>query len=236
MILYVLIPSYFPSISECARLVMADIIVIADTFKFNKHSPSHRTSIKTSNGKHWLTIPVLGNRENNQKISEKGIDARQPWTTKHWRTIQLNYNNSPYFYWFADALEEFYRKNRHAQWLLPLLMQTIEFCFSYIACKAQVVFASTLDHAFADRSDRVLAWMKAHQCDTYLIPQHQLALLNVEKIKAAGKKIMATNYIPIPYHQQFSGFVADLCVLDLLFNEGTEGISNLKNSIQYNLI
>lgn len=231
MILTVIVPAYFPPISECARVLCSDITVIGDTFKYNKHSISNRTAVKTIDGPRWLTIPVLSKKRQGQTIGHACIDVRQPWTLSHWRTIEINYRNSPYYNLYADDIKALLVQNRQHAKLIDILYKSMQFCFINVGLKTKIVHSHQLDHQIIDRTDRVISWLEACHCDTYLLPPNQTMLVDTERLRRARKNLLIASYRSEPYHQQFNHFIPDLSLIDLLFNEGPESVTILKKSI-----
>ena len=228
MILTVLQPSYFPSIEFCARAQTADVVVWANTFLFKKGSVINRTRIKTVDGGRWLTIPVLTKGRGPQKISDIHIDNHNDWRGNHWRNIKNNYQNSPYYYYYNDELKNIFGGER--QTLEGLIYPSAHFLFKSLGFKKEIVRSCTLPKE-KDRTDRILAWLQATHCDTFLIPAYELFLIDIQRVKDAGFYLEIFYSSTVKYHQQFSGFVPSLSALDLLFNEGEQSLSILIKGI-----
>jgi hypothetical protein len=229
MILTVLRPAYFMPISDCARSQLADVIVFAETHQFSKQETIHRTAIKTITGKVWLSVPVLHSELIGQSIAAAHIDARQPWQKKHLRALELNYRNSPYYYWHADGVIG--TLSAAGERLSDLLWSCSRLLFSALDVHARLIGSSALDHQIADRTDRALAWLKACACDTYLLPPEELGLLDQNRLRQSDIRIIAPVSHPVNYHQQYGAFVPGLSSLDLLFNEGPDAPAILKKQL-----
>lgn len=217
MILAVEPPAYFPPPARCAKAFAADVIIHADSFQFRKQEIINRAAIKTAAGSRWLTVPVLSKNNSGARIMDLAIDARQAWAEAHWRALEYNYHNTAYFYYYADELEKVIRSGSAA--LGELLRMAGLFTWKSLNIKAQIVPASELP-LVADRTERLLVWARACGCDRYLLWPVEADLLDLERLSAAGLVLLPLEFNMAPYHQQFSGFLPDLSILDLLFNEG----------------
>ena len=93
-------PPYFKKIDE------ADLFIILDSVDFQKNGLQNRNQIKTSQGAHWLTVPV--EQHLGQKISEVRIQNSPNWRKKHWQAIQQNYSKAPFYSTYIEELRGIY--------------------------------------------------------------------------------------------------------------------------------
>ncbi|NIA28401.1 MAG: hypothetical protein GWP06_00640 [Actinobacteria bacterium] len=228
MILSVIQPSYFPSVSMCGKILVSDIVVWADTFLFKKGATINRMKIKTIDGGRWLTVPALTRGLSAQQIEKVRIDNHTRWAKNHFKTLKNNYCNSPYYFYYIDELSRIL----DSRWnlLAELLEESMLFYRGKIPLKAEFIKSSKLP-GVADRTDRVLSWLKETGCDTFLFEPFEKELFDQNKIRAKNFSLKLYDFRPVKYHQQFAGFVDSLSVLDLLFNEGEMSASILKRSI-----
>lgn len=218
MILTVLQPSYFLPIAECARLLLADVVVFAETFSFKKNDVIHRTAVKTLSGRSWLSVPVLSRHRQGQMIRNMLIDANQPWSIRHWRTLECNYRNSPYYYLYADVVQKIIFES--GEKLIDLLFLSEKLILHALKMPLDVVSSYDLSFQIKDRTERVLSWLEACNCDTYLLRPYETVLIDCKALFNYNKKVQVFTYQDYPYHQQFYNFLPGLSILDLLFNEG----------------
>jgi len=86
---------------------MVDKFILYDDYQFTKRDWRNRNKIKTQNGSQWLTIPVEGEGNYQQKIKDTVI--RDPeWIKKHWSAIKYNNSKTNFFKDFEDQFEELY--------------------------------------------------------------------------------------------------------------------------------
>jgi hypothetical protein len=214
MKLTIILPSYLPALALLAREQSADVVIVADSFLMKKGA-ANRTAIKAIQGMNWLTVPVLG--KPGQALQEVMIDNHQNWRHKHYRAITSNYSGAAYFSQYAGQIAALYSGEWHD--LLSLALAGRNLLYEQGFEKKKLVFSSTLPHR-KDRTERLLLWLDLCQCDHYLLPGPEMLLINPETIVNANKRLAVFSMEPFVYHQQHGSFIANLSILDLLFNEG----------------
>ncbi len=134
-------PSYLPWKGLLDRISQADVFVLCDTDRLSRKDFLTRNRVETANGPVWLTVPVLGSRD--QQIRDVRIDTTKPWRRKHWQTIQHSYGKSPHWDRFR-VMEAFYRM----EWtsLARLNEAIIRWLIAVYGLSPRIVRAS--DHAF----------------------------------------------------------------------------------------
>ena len=188
--------AYFPPISYMALLMQNQAKVSIDAFEtYSKQSYRNRFSIATSTGKMSLTVPVKKTQGNKTKTNEITIDYSEKWQQVHWRSIKAAYHSSPFFLYYADDIEVIFKEKY--QYLYQLNEKIIAKLESILAFDADMKYTTNFEPVNTHKNDF-----------RFLIhPKH--------------KSIIK----PVVYDQVFeekNGFIADLSVLDLIFNLGPE--------------
>ena len=188
--------AYLPSVSWFAALRADDCIV--DTAEhFIKRSERNRTSILASDGPMTLTVQVSHADRPRTPMRDVRIDYSKRWQHQHWGALVASYKASPYFDYYADRLEPFYR--REWRFLVDYnldLLQTL--CELTGLCVPPV-------------SDR------------YVEPTPDLLDLRPKRQK--DPTFVAEPYVQV--FADRLPFVADLSFIDLLFAEGPNAVSVL---------
>lgn len=203
----VLHPAYFGSILQFSVLAKADKVVFEDDDNYQKQSYRNRQYIYGANGKLLLNIPIKhtpagGGR---QKYKDVKMENQFDWQTNHWRSLEAAYRTSPFFEFYEDELVSLYEKK--PKFLLDFnyeCLQRVEDCL-------QLVISS----------GKTNEYMRSYAEDEDLTDYRNL--INC-------KRKVHTD-IPV-YHQVFEdkyGFLPNLSILDLLFNEGPNSLNYLEN-------
>ena len=166
-----------------------------------KQTYRNRTEIYGANGMLSLTIPVNHHNLFSVPIKEVKISYDEPWQKIHWRSIESSYRNSPYFEYYEDDLKKVFYENEYI-YLLELNYDLLMALLRILGIKPKILFTESYQKLYEGASDLRNAF----------IP---------------GKRLVSaspTPYSPLPtYKQVFSnrhGFIPDLSIVDLIFNEG----------------
>ena len=198
-------PSYFPSISQFAAIAQADRITFEMEDNFQKQTNRNRTYIYSPNGIQLLNIPIKHSNLHHQKTKDIKIEQDFDWQKQHFKSLEAAYRSSPFFEYFEDDLLPVFQK-KHI-FLMDLNMEAFD-----IVCKClrmKLEFDTTTEY-FHEINDSNIADFR------YLVN---------------GKK---DHSVFEPYTQVFDdkhGFLNNLSVLDLLFNEGKFAMDYLKKQV-----
>lgn len=196
-------PTYFPSISHFVAMAQADCITFEIEDNFQKQTNRNRTYIYSPNGIQLLNIPIKHSKESHQKTKDVRIENDFDWQKQHFKSLEAAYRSSPFFEFFEDDIIPFFKK-KHS-FLLDLNFETLELLSKLLRMKLD--YKTTTEYF--------------HEVDQSSILDYRF-LVN-------GKK---DDSLFEPYPQVFKekqGFLNNLNILDLLFNEGRYAIDYLKN-------
>lgn len=199
MVQKIMVPPYFGPISCWKQIINSNILWDVHQ-NYIKQTFRNRTFIHSANGLQILTVPVKHSKIK-FSMQDAKIDNSIAWQKNHWRSIQSAYSSSPFFEFYRDSLEGIYIKE-----------------YTY------------LTKFNFDLINLILEWtdieMKSELSKSYKI-QYKNGLDLRENIE--NKKYSSSENII--YKQVFSdknGFLNDLSIIDLIFNEGPNSISYLK--------
>lgn len=95
----------FPSLAWWAMILPASTLRLDEEEPFRKMTYRNRYYLCGPSGWMALTIPVQGGREQKTPMKDMLIDQGQPWARQHWRTLSAAYGRSPYFSHYAPQLQ-----------------------------------------------------------------------------------------------------------------------------------
>ncbi|MGL2966255.1 WbqC family protein [Flavobacterium sp. XGLA_31] len=193
-------PCYFPSISHFVALAKADMVTFEMEDNFQKQTNRNRMYIYSPNGIQLLNIPVKHSREAHQRIKEVRIENDFDWQKQHFKSLEAAYRSSPFFEYFEDAIAPVFQKKH--EFLMDLNLETMSIVSNCLG----------LDFTYDESTEYFL------EVDNKTDFRH---LIN-------GKK---DNSLFEPYTQVFGekhGYLNNLSILDLLFNEGRHALDYLK--------
>ena len=196
-------PTYFPNIISFS-LILKSTVCWEVWDNFQKQTYRNRCYICTDQGRQMLNIPIkhVGGSEGRQLYKDVRLENEYPWQRTHWRTLQTAYRASPFFEFFEEDLAPLF-ENRF-EFLLDFNLKTIE------------VVCDSLEIEMPDDK-------------TYQYSVSSSDLIDARHLVNAKK---ALNINQRPYMQVFQdrhGFIDNLSILDLLFNEGNASIAYLED-------
>ena len=198
----ILFPTYFPSISHFAALAQSENTVFEIEDNFQKQTNRNRTYIYSPNGIQLLNIPVKHSKESHQKTKEIQIETDSDWQKQHFKSLEAAYRSSPFFEFFEDDLRPIFEKKHN--FLLDLNFETLEILSKCLRMKLEYTATTEYFHEVEPNEYKDFR-----------------ALVNGKKDSSSFES----------YTQVFDdkyGFINNLSVLDLLFNEGKYALDYLK--------
>jgi len=192
---------YFPSISHFVALAQADDITFEVADNFQKQTNRNRTYIYSPNGIQLLNIPIKHSKDSRQKTKDVRIEPDFDWQKQHFKSLEAAYRSSPFFEFFEADIRPIFEKKH--EFLLDLNFEALEIVFKCLRMKVEI--SKTTEY----------------------LPQVDPTITDFRSL-VDGKKDISTF---TKYTQVFDdkhGFINNLSVLDLIFNEGKYAIDYLK--------
>ena len=173
---------------------------------YQKQSYRNRCHFYAADGKQSLSFPIAHSEGTHKHlISEVLIDYSKPWALQLKRAIISAYRTSAYFEYYQDEL--FAILDSKPERLLDLNTRLLEFFLDKIGIKAEIRMTENYSQNTDCEDLREVIHPKR--------PDNILEKLELNK----------------PYFQVFAekhGFIPNLSIMDLLFNEGPDSIIYLK--------
>jgi hypothetical protein len=195
-------PTYFPSISHFAAIVQAEKVTFEMEDNFQKQTNRNRTYIYSPNGIQLLNIPVKHSKIAHQKTKDIQIENDFDWQKQHFKSLEAAYRSSPFFEFFEDDLLPIFEK-KHS-FLMDLNLEVFELITRCLRMKIEYNATTEYIHE-----------IKANEITDF-------------RYLANGKKDQSQfeSYTQV-FDDKF-GFINNLSVLDLVFNEGKFAVDYLK--------
>lgn len=192
----VLSTAYMGPVQYFTKFIIYSKVVIEQHETYLKQSYRNRCYIYGSNGRITLTIPVK--KGNSNKTKDILIDYDTNWQRIHWNSIVSAYRSSPFFEFYEDDFKIFYigKEKLLLDFNQKMLLMLLDFLKIETEISCTESFHRKYDHAMDFRE--------------YINPKKRLARKD-------------SRFIPCRYNQVFiekHGFIPNLSMIDLLFNEG----------------
>ena len=199
-----------------------DEFVLYDDVQYTRGDWRNRNQIKTPNGLLWLTIPVSSKKHFERKICDVTVSDTS-WSTKHWKTISMNYTRAPYFKFFKDSFQAIYTQCSRETHLSRINYLFIKEILRLLNIRTRISWS--MDYAVdGKRSERLLELCLRLNADVYLSGPAAKDYLNVSLFEEKGIEVRWMQYAGYPeYHQLHGGpFMHNVSILDLLLNVGPD--------------
>jgi len=186
-------PTYFPSISHWIAIAKEDKLIFEVNDSYQKQTYRNRTHIYGANGKLSLSVPVIYSQNKRQLYKDIKIYNDEKWQALHWKSLLSAYSTSPFFEFYEDDIAPLFHSKQE---------YLMEFNFK---CLETILECLQLDLEY----DKTKAYEKE--------------LTNIQDLRYLANVRKEKNYEFPEYRQVFNdkhGFISNLSILDLLFNEG----------------
>ena len=218
--------TYFGPIQWYQKLYRAECVQIEQRESFQKQTYRNRCLIATTQGVQALTVPIERLSTVNY-IKDIRISDHGNWRHLHWNALQSAYGESPFFEYYQDDIRPFYEK----RW--DYLLDFNE--------AIRVKMCELIDIQPKVDYSKEFTVYRLQITDDYTVGSERLASISsvnckpstVNYIKDYRSAIRPKNpeadpdFESRPYYQvwqQKNGFLANLSILDLLFNMGNESV------------
>ena len=218
MILACVQPSYLAWIPLFKRMQEGDIFVYLDDVEYSKNSFHNRNFIKTSNGKELLTVPINYKNNSHKFISSMPINNDYPWQKKHWRSLQMSYQKSPYF---ADLKDLLFKEIYNCNWntLGNLNITFIELLKEYLGISSKTYISSELKIE-SRGNQKLIDLCKNLGAKKFIVKPGTENYHPHDFFNDQGIELVFFEPKPKKYNQQYGDFIADLSAIDYAMNCG----------------
>lgn len=195
-------PNYLPAISQLKLIIDSKKLIFEINDNFQKQTYRNRTYIYGANGLLLLSIPVIHSQKNRKKFKDVKIAYDYDWLTQHLKSFQISYRSSPFFEYYEDKLVDLYV--RREKYLYDFNLRSIDVLFDMLQINLEYDFTKGYSEQYSD----ILDYRN-----------------NYKKLNSSFKIKEYTQVFESKH-----GYIENLSVLDLIFNEGPNAINFLKTS------
>ena len=192
------------------------IIYIEACENYQKQSYRNRCRFYAADGVQALSFPIIHEGGTHKlPVAEIKVDYSTPWLLQHQRAIVSAYRTSAYFEYYQDELFEIMESRPER--LLDLNMDLLRFFIEKAGLKVDLRMTSDFDRDGVVREED----------GTEILCTDLREVIHPKR----SNTILSDLKLEKPYFQVFAqkhGFISDLSIMDLLFNEGPDSILFLK--------
>ncbi len=191
--------AYLPSIEYVSLFLKSENPTIELFETYQKQSCRTRCNVMTANGVQTLTVPVIKTNGNHTLTKDIEISYKESWQQVHLRCLESAYRKSAYFDYYFPYLEKIYKQKFNT--LIELNEFSMKAILKLLKVKKEISYTIDFEKITDDKDYRIA--------------------LSKNEINKEGLQ---------EYYQVFSdrhGFISNLSIIDLLFNEGPNSIHNL---------
>jgi hypothetical protein len=206
----VLSTAYLGPVQYFTKFKLYSKVFIEQHETYLKQSYRNRCYIYGTNGKIPLIVPVKRAGGNLTKTKDILVDYDTSWQRIHWNSIVSAYHSSPYFEFYEDNLRSFYviKEKR----LLDLNQKLLLLIIDFLDINAEILLTASFHKKYYGEAD---------------------LRYSINPKKRLAKK--DNRFIPYTYSQVFTekhGFLPNLSIIDLLFNEGPNSGNIIRQCIK----
>ena len=199
--------AYFPPVQWFQKLHRHAHCVIDTGEHFVKQTYRNRCIIATATATQTLTVPTEKSSEAKMAMRDTRISDHGEWRHLHWNALVSAYGESPFFSYYADDLRPFFEERYES-------LAAFDIAITQTLCRLLDVRPDiTISNTYVDA--------------THLAKSTGKAVNDFRETIRPKHSPHDEAFTPRPYYQVYArrhGFLPNLSVADLLFNEGPEAI------------
>jgi hypothetical protein len=192
---------YLPPVEYFTELnIYKPDFVIEANEHFPKQTYRNRANIYSPDGLLTLVVPVVKGSKVHTPVKEVKISYDFRWQRLHWMSLQACYRRSAYFEYYEDELAPFYELRE--QWLFDYNRKLLELLIKLLKIKATINYTDEYHAEYPHLTD----------------------------LRSSITPKKDSGFMQKPYFQVFEerqGFMKNLSIVDLLFNQGPQSINYL---------
>lgn len=184
---------YFGALSYYSAIIETNLLVFDTQVAFSKMSFKNRMVIASAQGPLHLTIPIIGGRDQKTPMDQIRISYDSQWQSQHFKSIYTNYKRAPFFEYYVDSIKSLY--SLKYEFLNDFLLETQKWSNQHLKAKWVI------------KTD-----------DSTKLEENQIKWIDPIKPNNFQSKNSNIQYQQV--FQEVTGFIPNLCILDLIFAMG----------------
>lgn len=195
---------YLGSIPYYKKLLEYNEVIFEANENFVRASYRNRCDICGPNGKSILSVQVKGGRKK-QLYKKTKLTYDHFWNKIHWSTLEANYRSSPYFEFYEDHFEPFFKNKNRKENLFDLNIELFELINKLLNLNIKYTLTEIFEKNVSEDIDDYRGCFMPNKIQD---------------------EFVVTEYIQV--FSSKNGFYPNLSIIDLLFCEGPNAVSFLK--------
>lgn len=192
---------YLPPVEYFTRLNQhRQNILIEKDEHLIKQTYRNRAHIYSPDGMLALTVPVIKGSKVHTSVKDVKISYDFSWQRLHWMSLQACYRRSAYFEYYEDDFARFYEDK--TEYLFDYNEQLLRMLLGMLKLKTELNFTDEYLPAYPGMADYRLSFSAKKDPDFEQKPYFQV-------------------------FEERKGFLKNLSIVDLLFNQGPQSINYL---------
>jgi hypothetical protein len=170
---------------------------------FEKSSFRNRCEVTGPNGKLVLSVPVAGGKDGKKFYKGTKISYDHTWLKDHWNSLTSAYRRSPYFEYYEDKFDVIFSEKYEN--LFDFNWALFQLIAELLKMDIQFNFTEKFEKVY---EDSILDYR------SHFLPRKPVEV--------------AIKYVQV--FEDRTGFLPNLSIVDLLFNEGPNSLNILKSA------
>ncbi|MGH1403795.1 MAG: WbqC family protein [Alphaproteobacteria bacterium] len=224
-------PTFLPWIGYFSLIDRVDEYVFLDHVQFDKRSWQQRNRIKTPQGSMWLSASVITKGRSDQALKDVELlyEGNKNPFDKIKNSIDHNYKKSKYYNEYAADLYAFF--DEKPQYISDLNQNIIKWACNILDIQTPFIKSSEL-FVEGDKDILLANICKDRGATHYISPPGSKAYLDDSDTFETAKIHLSYHDYNHPTYTQLCGdFEPYMCILDLLFNEGSNSANIIKTGL-----
>ena len=187
--------AYLPPVEYFSIISKADNVLIERNENYKKQTYRNRCHLLSSHGKLPLSVPVLLGSFHKTNIQDIRIDYSKRWQQVHLRAMTASYKASPFYDYYFEKIESAVLKNH--SFLIDLNTELTDKILKILKLNVKISFTNNFEPLRENPND--YRYKISPKIESQFIGRNYIQVFSTE-----------------------SGFIPNLCIIDLIFNTGPE--------------